>query len=188
MTTLPIASSCSANQQPAVLLDPVYDVSRWYALYTSSRHEKRVAQLLNARDVSCYLPLYSTVRQWQDRRKEVELPLFPGYVFVQISLRSRLQVLTVPGVVQIVSFDGRPSPVSDTEIDALRSGFSKRARFRPHPYLKVGSHVRVRRGPLEGMQGILVRRKDSFRLVLSVDLIMRSVAVEVDEADVEAAN
>jgi transcription antitermination factor NusG len=188
MTTLPIASSYSANQHPGLLLDPVYDVSRWYAVYTSSRHEKRVAQLLNARDVSCYLPLYSTVRQWQDRRKKVELPLFPGYVFVQIALRSRLQVLTIPGVVQIVSFDGQPSPVSDAEMDALRSGLAKGAQFRPHPYLKVGNRVRVRRGPLEGIQGILLRRKDSFRLVLSVDLIMRSVSVEVDEADVEAAN
>ena len=135
--------------------------------------------------MECYLPLYKSVRRWQDRRKEVELPLFPGYVFVRIAYRSRLQVLTAPGVVQIVSFDGKPAAIKEAEIETLRQGLPHTTRFEPHPYLKVGRRVRVRSGPLSGMEGILTRRKDGFRLVLSIELIMRSVAAEVEEADVE---
>jgi len=161
------------------------DRSEWYAVYTNARHEKRVMESLGGRLVECYLPLYKSIRRWQDRRKEVELPLFPGYVFVRIAYRSRLQVLTAPGVVQIVSFDGKPAPIKESEIDALRHGLSGATSFEPHPYLKVGKRVRVRSGPLSGMEGVLIRRKDKFRLVLSIDLIMRSVAAEVEEADVE---
>jgi len=165
-----------------------FDRPEWYAVYTNARHEKRVTEYLGGRSVQCYLPSYKSVRRWQDRRKEIELPLFPGYVFVRIAYRSRLQVLTAPGVVQIVSFDGKPAPITEAEIETLRQGLSDTAGFEPHPYLKVGKRVRVRSGPLSGMEGILVRRKDGFRLVLSIELIMRSVATEVDEADVEPVN
>jgi transcription antitermination factor NusG len=161
------------------------DRPEWYAAYTSARHEKRVTEYLGGRSVECYLPLYKSVRRWQDRRKEVELPLFPGYVFVKIAYRSRLQVLTAPGVARIVSFDGKPAAIRESEIEALRQGLSRTSGFEPHPYLKVGRRVRVRSGPLSGMEGILTRRKDGFRLVLSIELIMRSVAAEVEEADVE---
>jgi len=164
-----------------------FDRPEWYAVYTNARHEKRVTEYLGGRLVECYLPSYKSVRRWQDRRKEVELPLFPGYVFVRIAYRSRLQVLTAPGVVQIVSFDGKPAPIRDDEIETLRRGTSS-TNLEPHPYLKVGRRVRVRSGPLSGMEGILIRRKDGFRLVLSIDLIMRSVAIEVDESDVEPVN
>ena len=165
-----------------------FDRPEWYAVYTNARHEKRVVEYLGGRLVECYLPLYKSVRRWQDRRKEIELPLFPGYVFVKIAYRSRLQVLTAPGVVQIVSFDGKPAPIRENEIEALRHGLPCTTSFEPHPYLTVGKHVRVRSGPLSGMEGILIRRKDGFRLVLSIELIMRSVAIEVDEADVEPMN
>jgi len=111
--------------------------------------------------------------------------LFPGYVFVHLDLKDRLQVLQVPSVVRFVSFSGHPAPLPDAEIEALISGLAKGVKAEPHPYLKVGHRVHVKYGPLAGTQGILVRRKDKFRLVLSIDLIMRSVAVEVDEADVE---
>ncbi len=168
--------------------DHAYDQPHWYAAYTHARHEKKVAQILGSRDISSYLPLYRTVRRWQDRRKQVELPLFPGYVFVQIALRSRLSVLTVPGVVHLISFDGRPVPLSDSEIEELRQGLPQAKGVQPHPYLKVGRRVRVQRGPFTGVEGILVRRKDAFRLVLSIELIMRSVSVEIDEADVVPAN
>jgi len=165
-----------------------FDRPEWYAAYTNARHEKRVTEYLGGRSVECYLPLYKSVRRWQDRRKEVELPLFPGYVFVRIAYRSRLQVLTAPGVVQIVSFDGKPAAIRETEIETLRRGLARTTTFEPHPYLKVGGRVRVRSGPLAGVEGILTRRKDGFRLVLSIELIMRSVATEVDEADVEPVN
>jgi transcription antitermination factor NusG len=163
-----------------------FDRPEWYAVYTNARHEKRVTEYLGGRMVECYLPLYKSVRRWQDRRKEVDLPLFPGYVFVKIAYRARLQVLTAPGVVQIVSFDGKPSPIREAEIEALRQGLPRTTSFEPHPYLVAGKRVRVRSGPLSGMEGILIRRKEGFRLVVSIELIMRSVAAEVDEADVEA--
>src|SRR6266436_9535632 len=168
-------------------LGEAVDQPEWYAAYTNARHEKRVTEYLSGRLVECYLPSYRSVRRWQDRRKEIELPLFPGYVFVKIAYRSRMQVLTAPGVVQIVSFDGKPAPIRDDEIETLRRGTSS-TNLEPHPYLKVGRRVRVRSGPLSGMEGILIRRKDGFRLVLSIDLIMRSVAIEVDESDVEPVN
>jgi transcription antitermination factor NusG len=158
---------------------------QWYALYTNGRHEKRVVELLNNRQVDCYLPLYRSLRRWQDRRKQLDLPLFPGYVFARIALASRLQVLTVPGVVQIVTFNGKPAPISDFEIERLRQWLSCSPSIKPHPYLTSGKRVRVRSGPLAGMQGVLVRRKRSYRLVISIDLLMRSLSVEIDEAEAE---
>jgi transcription antitermination factor NusG len=159
--------------------------SHWYAAHVRSRHEKQVERQLEERRVTCFLPVYRSVRRWKDRRKELDLVLFPGYVFVHLDLKDRLRVLQVPSVVRFVSFNGFPAPLPDSEIEALSSGLAKGVRAEPHPYLKVGHRVRVKYGPMAGTQGILVRRKDKFRIVLSIDLIMRSVAVEVDEADVE---
>ena len=166
---------------------PAADASHpcWYALYTCPRHEKQVAAYLGRKQVDHFLPLYETVRSWKDRRAHVRLPLFPGYVFVHVSVRDRLQVLNVPGVVRLVASNGRPVPVAEDEIEALRHGLADGLRAEPHPFLRVGRRVRVKNGPLVGMEGLLVRRKQKFRLVLSVDLIMRSVAIEVDVADVE---
>jgi len=158
---------------------------RWYATYVCSRHEKQVLSQLQERNISCFLPVYRSVRRWKDRRKELELVLFPGYVFVHIDLKDRLRVLQLPSVVRFVSFNGHPAPLQDSEIEVLAKGLASGIRAEPHPYLKAGHRVRVRSGPLAGAQGILVRRKDKFRVVLSIDLIMRSVAVEVDEADIE---
>jgi transcription antitermination factor NusG len=188
MATTQISITTNDQCMNSPLLCQALDQPEWYAAYTNARHEKRVTEYLSGRLVECYLPSYRSVRRWQDRRKEIELPLFPGYVFVKIAYRSRLQVLTAPGVVQIVSFDGKPAAIRESEIESLRQGLSRRSRFEPHPYLKVGRRVRVRSGPLSGMEGILLRRKDGFRLVLSIELIMRSVATEVDEADVEPVN
>jgi transcription antitermination factor NusG len=157
----------------------------WYAIYVCSRHEKQVLSQLQDRSISCFLPVYRSVRRWKDRRKELELVLFPGYVFVHIDLRDRLRVLQLPSVVRFVSFYGHPAPLPDTDIEILSKGLASGIRAEPHPYLKVGHRARVRSGPLAGAQGILIRRKDKFRVVLSIDLIMRSVAVEVDEADIE---
>ena len=160
---------------------------KWYALYTCPRHEKRVAEQIKQRRFSCFLPLYRSVRRWKDRRKELELALFPGYVFVQMAIERRLQVLQLPGVVRLVSFNGQPAALPTEEIVALQERLSGGVRVEPHPYLRVGRRVRVRSGAMQGLEGIIVRRKDSCRIVFSIDLIMRSVAVEVDESDLEAA-
>jgi transcription antitermination factor NusG len=173
------------TETPATVQPP--QTGAWYALYTCPRHEKRVAEQIKRRSFSCYLPLYRSVRRWKDRRKELELALFPGYVFVHMVPENRLQVLQVPGAVRLVSFNGRPAVLPEEEIEALRSRLSGAAKVEPHPYLRKGCRVYVRNGPMRGLEGIIVRRKDSCRVVFSIDLIMRSVAVEVDESDLEAA-
>lgn len=160
-------------------------VPHWYALYTRSRHERQVVSQLERKHIEFFLPLYESQRRWKDRRVQLLMPLFPGYVFVHMALRDRLQVLTISGAVRFVAFDGRPAPLSERDVEALRQGLRQGVRVEPHPYLKIGRRVRVRSGPLAGTEGILKRKKDRFRLVLSLDLIMRSVAVEVDAADVE---
>jgi len=159
----------------------------WYALYTCPRHEKSVAEQIRRRSFSCYLPLYRSVRRWKDRRKELELALFPSYVFVRMQLENRLQVLQVPGVVRLVSFNGQPAALPAEEIEALQERLSREVKVEPHPYIRRGRRVRVRSGPMQGLEGIVVRRKDCCRVVFSIDLIQRSIAVEVDEADLEAA-
>jgi transcription antitermination factor NusG len=158
---------------------------RWYAAYTSAHHEKRVALQLVQRSVEHFLPLYESVRRWKDRRVKLEMPLFPGYVFVRLALRDRLQVLQVPGVAKLVGFNGTPIALPPEEIEVLRAGLQGGLRAGPHPYLKVGHRVRVRTGPLQGLEGILVRKKNVSRFVISLDLIMRSVAAEVDVAELE---
>ncbi len=160
-------------------------VELWYAVSVRPRHEKLVTRHLEHQGVNYFLPAYRSVRHWKDRRKELEMALFPGYVFVNLNLRDRGGVLRAPGVVQFVTFQGRPAVVPDSEIRALESGLHAGLRLQPHPYLRQGARVRVKRGPLTGVEGIMVRRKERFRLVLSIDLIMRSVMFEVDEADVE---
>jgi transcription antitermination factor NusG len=173
------------GQEMGNQLPSASEIPRWYAAYTNARHERRVAQQMRERDIEYFLPLYRSVRNWKDRRKELEMPLFPGYVFVRFGARDRLRVVTSPGVVQLVSFGGMPVPLSDAELEALRKGLSCRARLEPHPYLKVGRRVRVHGGPMAGVEGILVRRKEKFRVVLSIELIQRSVAVEVHESEIE---
>lgn len=156
----------------------------WYATYTHARHEKKVAQQLEERHIEHFLPVYRSVRRWKDRRKELDLVLFPGYVFVRLSLAERLRVLQLPGVVRFVSFNGQPAPLLGTDIEALRNGLTNGVRAEHHPYLTVGRRVKVVHGPLAGAQGILMRNKTNCRVVISIDAIMRSVSVEIDEADV----
>ncbi|MGB7846093.1 MAG: UpxY family transcription antiterminator [Candidatus Acidiferrum sp.] len=165
---------------PAAYLEP-----QWYAAYTSANHEKRVAAQLGQRSVEHFLPLYDSVRRWKDRRVQLQLPLFPGYVFVHLALRDRLQVLQIPGVAKIVGFNGTPAALPQEEIEALRASLESGVRATPHPYLKVGRRALVKTGPLKGMQGVLVKRKNRSRFVISLDLIMRSVAVEVDALELE---
>lgn len=159
--------------------------ANWYALYTAPRHEKSVADQINRRGISCFLPLYRSIRRWKDRRKELAMVLFPGYIFVHMAPHDRLQVLQLPGAVRLVTFNGRPVALPVQEIEVLRSRLSGTYLMEPHPYLRVGRRIRVRSGPLQGLEGVIVRMKDRCRLVFSIDLIMRSVAVEVDEDEVE---
>ncbi len=158
----------------------------WYAAYTSANHEKRVAEQLGVRSVEHFVPLYESVRRWKDRKVRLQLPLFPGYVFVRLALHDRLCVLQVPGVARLVGFNGLPCPLSDSEIEALKAGLASGVRAEPHPYLTVGRRVRMKAGSLAGLEGILVRRKNRTRFVISLDLIQKSVAVEVDASEVEA--
>ena len=168
------------DSAPATYFEP-----RWYAAYTRANHEKRVTEQLAQRAVEHFLPLYESMRRWKDRRVRLHLPLFPGYVFVRLALRDRLQVLEIPSVVRLVGFNGHPTPLPETEIGAIRNLLAQGHCAEPHPFMRVGRRVRVVSGPLEGLEGIIVRKKNRSRFVLSLDLIQRSIAVEVDLGDVE---
>jgi transcription antitermination factor NusG len=160
--------------------------SRWFAVYTACRHEKRIAQHLCQRDIEHYLPLYRSDRKWRDGSKvTLELPLFPGYIFVRIRRAERVSVLSVPGALAVVGgTGGEPAPVPDAAIDALRVGLQEH-RIEPHPVLRVGQLARIRSGSFAGMEGVVVRKKGGFRVVLTLEQIMQSVAVELDENDIE---
>ncbi|HTU32743.1 MAG TPA: UpxY family transcription antiterminator [Candidatus Acidoferrum sp.] len=157
----------------------------WYAVYTKHQHEKKCADLLQRKSVEAYLPLYQSVRRWQDRKKIIALPLFPSYIFVRSTLETRLEILSTPGVFFIVGVAGRACPIPDQDIESMRTMTNSRARIEPHPYLKSGEHVRIFRGPLSGVQGILSRASNKDRVVLCVEPLQKAVSVEVDLADVE---
>jgi transcription antitermination factor NusG len=161
--------------------------THWYAAYTCAQHEKSVARHLELRSIESFLPIYEKVSRWKDRRVKLQLPLFSGYVFVRLPLEQKLRVLQIPGVVRLVGFNGQPTPVGDEEMHALRSGLSGSLHAQPCPYLTIGRRVRIMAGPLRGLDGVLARKKTGFRFVLSLELIQRSIAVEVDAADLEAA-
>ena len=162
-----------------------FDDSAWWALYTRHQHEKTVADMLTAKGFAVFLPLYDSMRRWKDRKKIVSLPLFPCYVFVRGGLNRRLQVVTTPGVHMILTHGEKFAVIPEDEIQAIRRTVEGSYRVEPHPYLKVGERVRVTRGSLEGVEGVLLRKKNVCRLVLSVAMVAQSVAVEIDSADVE---
>jgi transcription antitermination factor NusG len=159
--------------------------SPWWALYTRHQHERTVADMLGTKGFDVFLPVYESVRRWKDRRKVLSLPLFPCYVFVRGDLGRRLQILSTPGIHMILSHGDNFAAVPETEIQAIRRTVDGHFRVEPHPFLRCGDRVRVKRGSLEGIEGILVRKKNVFRLVLSVEMLAQSVGVEVDAADVE---
>ncbi|MFZ1084379.1 MAG: UpxY family transcription antiterminator [Terracidiphilus sp.] len=161
--------------------------SRWFAVYTLPRHEKRVSEYMVIREVEHYLPLYQVRRKWRNGSTVMlDLPLFPGYLFVRIERSERVRVLEAPGVLSFVGgVGGRPACLPETEIDALRSGLPLR-HAEPHPLLTVGQRARILSGPLAGMEGVVVRRKNSLRVVLTMDMIMQSVSVEVDGSELES--
>jgi transcription antitermination factor NusG len=157
----------------------------WCALYTRHRHEKSVAEMLAAKEFEVFLPLYESIRRWKDRKMLLALPLFPCYVFVRGGVHRRLDVLTTPGVHMILLRGEHVAIIPETEIQAIRKAVEGPSRLEPHPFLKCGERVRVTRGSLEGVEGILVRKKNVYRLVLSVDMMAQSAAVEIDASDVE---
>jgi transcription antitermination factor NusG len=181
-------ASNSATTESQLLPPPLQNLERpphWYAVHTSPRHEKRVREHLSIRRVDCFLPLFRSIHRWKNGCKvQVELPLFPGYLFVNIPRSERGRVLDAPGVLSFVGPRGEPAQLPDAEIETLRSGLHLQ-KFEPYNQLIVGQKVRIRAGSLTGLEGVLVRSTNGFRVVLSVELIQQSVAVELDAADVE---
>jgi transcriptional antiterminator NusG len=152
----------------------------WYAVYTWARHEKVVARQLEERGVAHFLPLHQAIHRWSKRWVRVSLPLFPGYVFVQTNAQNRHQALQVPGVVHYVGTGAAPCPIPDDEIECLRKVLLSGEKVGPHPYLSPGNSVRIASGPLAGLCGVIERTKSGSRFIISVELIKRSVAVELD--------
>jgi transcription antitermination factor NusG len=159
--------------------------ANWYALFTRHQHEKSVALALSNKKYEVYLPLYRSVRRWQDRAKQIWLPLFPCYVFIREGMDRQLQILTTPGMIHIVGWAGRPAIVPQAQLDAVRQIIESSLIVETHPYLKSGDRVRVKTGPLSGLEGILTRKKGEARLVVSMDMLGRSAAVEIDVLNVE---
>lgn len=173
------------DSEPSSLAeDTLHSEMLWYAGYTASRHEKRVAEHFAQRGVEHFLPLYETIHRWNNGRHTVRLPLFPGYIFVRIALRDRLRVIEVPGFVRLVGFNSLPCPLPEADINRMKEALNKGVLAEPYPYLTVGTRVEIRNGPMQGMTGILLRRQNKCRVVISVDLIMRSMIVEVEAGDV----
>jgi transcription antitermination factor NusG len=157
----------------------------WYALYTRNQHEKLAARILTNKGFDIFLPLYTAGHKWQDRVKQVSLPLFPGYLFIQGGLDRWLQIMTTPGVCSVVGYGGKPSEIPGSEIEGIQRMVESALRVEPHPFLKTGDWVRVKSGALVGLEGILIRKKNLTRLVLSVEMLGKSASVEVDIATVE---
>ena len=162
------------------------EIFPWWALYTRHQHEKTVADGLIAKGFEVFLPVYNSVRFWKDRKKIISIPLFPCYVFVHGGLNRRHQVVTTPGVYSVLSSGGQVATIPEIEITAIQRIITGSLQVEPHPFLNCGDRVRVVRGPLEGVAGILLRKKGKCRLILSVDTLARSIAVEINASDVEA--
>lgn len=156
----------------------------WCAVYTRHQHEKTVTDQLQSKGFEVFLPLYESTRRWKDRKKVISLPLFPCYVFLRGAMERRLPVLTTPGVHMMLSRGERVATIPDEEIEAIRRTVAAKVQIEPHPFLRCGDRVRVIRGSLEGVEGILTRKKNLFRLVLSVEMLAQSVSVEIDAQDV----
>lgn len=158
----------------------------WQVVYTVARHEKAVAAQLQARGVEHFLPLYETVHRWHNRSVKLALPLFPGYVFVRLCALNRRAIVTVPGIVSIVSFRGHPATVPDDQIAAIQNAL-KFQHAHPCPYLANGKRVRIMSGPLCGIVGVIDRMK-GLRVIVSVDSIASSIAIEAEIAELELAS
>jgi len=159
--------------------------SAWYAVHTRHQHEKNVARVLAGKGFEAFLPLYTAVHRWKDRDKQLSLPLFPCYVFLRSPLERWQPILTTPGVHSVLGFGGKRSMIPDSEIEAIRRMVGSPLKAEPHPYLKCGDRIRLRGGPLQGLEGILIRKRSVWKLLVSVEMLQRSVAVEVDASMAE---
>jgi transcription antitermination factor NusG len=157
----------------------------WWAIYTRHQHEKTVADMLSTKGFHVFLPLYDSIRRWKDRKILLSLPLFPSYVFVKGGSERKLQIVSTPGVHMMLYRGDKIATIPEEQIAVIRTMVEGRFQVEPHPFLQCGQRVRVLRGALEGVEGILTRKKNLFRLVLSVDMLAQSVAMEVNAADVE---
>jgi transcription antitermination factor NusG len=158
--------------------------SPWFAVQVKTTHEKRVTSALEYQNRECFLPLYRARRQWSDRIKEVDLPLFPGYIFCRFPQPARASILKIPSVTRIVGIGYEPTPIDEEEITALQKVVNSGAGMAPHPFLRAGQRVRIESGPLYGLEGLILDIRRPTRLVLSVSLLQRSVAVEIDSVSV----
>jgi len=161
------------------------DRPQWHALYTRHQHEKPIARMLSGKGHEVFLPLYAVVRRWQDRSKRLCLPLFPCYVFIRGGLDRQLQILSTPGVFTVVGWAGHPAAIPESQIESLRQMTEGSSHLEPHPYPVCGDRVRVRSGTLQGLEGILLRKKNISRLVVSLEMLGRSAAVEIDASCLE---
>lgn len=185
--TLTMITSLDPAREFSRRLPQAYVEPSWYAAYTSANHEKRVAEQLAHRSVEHMLPLYAVSRRWKDRWVDLQLPLFPGYVFVYLALQNRLLVSSIPGVACLVGAGRTPTAIADEDMASLRLVMGQGMRVQPHPYLTVGRRVRITAGALAGYEGVLIRRRGKQRVVLSIDLIRQSMVVDADEFCIEPA-
>lgn len=157
----------------------------WYALYTRPRHEKKAAELLMDKKFEVYLPMIKKVRQWKDRKKKVDMPLFNSYLFVNFDYNLRFDVLSTHGIVKIINFSGQPAVIPDWQIDSLKRMLEFPDSVRLEKYIRPGEIVEITAGPMRGLKGMVSLKKDSKRLVLSIDGVYQSVSVEIEEQNVE---
>lgn len=153
---------------------------QWYALQIRQRFEKVVATHLQHKGYEEYLPMYRSRRRWSDRVKEIELPLFPGYIFCRFDVRDRLPILIIPGVMSVVSFGGAALSVDEQEISTVQHIVNSGMPYGPHPFMSTGTPIRVRYGPLRGLEGLILEVRNSYQLIVSVTLLSRSVSVAID--------
>lgn len=174
------------------LPDPAQEIAplqpQWYALYTRSRFEKKLLGELVSRQIEVFLPMREIISRWKDRKKKIWVPLFPGYIFVnQVDTHeNRYRVLNVPGAVRFVDVCGRPNPVPEVQIEAIRRFLETSLSADPYPYIQVGAQVEVISGPLAGIRGMLVEKRGKFRFILQIDLIRQAISVEIDASDIKA--
>lgn len=167
---------------------PLEQSTRWFAVHTRYQHENKVAATLTSRGMKVFLPTYDAVHRWSDRKKRVTIPLFPGYLFFANEIDRRVQILSTPGVNTIVRIGSVHAEIPNDEIIAIRRMVESTLRVEPHPFLNDGDFVRIKAGPLAGLEGIVSRKRDALRLVLSIQILGQSAAVEIDGSVVERLN